>query len=256
MDIYYEKGDQNNLLGGKVMTKIVIDAGHGLNTPGKRSPAGEREWTFNNRVALAAIKKLEEYENVEILRVDDSTGETDIPLQTRSNRANEWKADVYLSIHHNAYQGIWGRHSGVVLFTMDHPNANPKSVEIAKAIHPKIVQAMGLQDRGLKQANFHVLRETHMPAVLSEGGFMDSTIDIVKMRNEKHLQAQGHAIAEGLAEYFNLIRKKSFPEDNKPTYRILVEGKQIGAYREFKNMVTVLSNSVDKEVGKIEIVKI
>ncbi|MER2089666.1 MAG: N-acetylmuramoyl-L-alanine amidase [Sporosarcina sp.] len=124
------------------MVKIVIDAGHGFNTPGKRSPDDEREWTFNNKVAQYAIAKLETYEDVEILRVDDPSGKTDVPLNTRTNRANKWKADVYASIHHNALTGKWGKHSGIETYTMDKPKANPKSIEIAGAVHPRIVVAM------------------------------------------------------------------------------------------------------------------
>ena len=90
------------------MVKIVIDAGHGFNTPGKRSPDDEREWSFNNKVAKYAIAKLKTYKNVEILRVDDPTGKTDVPLTTRTSLANEWQADVYASIHHNTLADKWG----------------------------------------------------------------------------------------------------------------------------------------------------
>lgn len=56
------------------MVKIAIDSGHGLNTPGKRTPDNEREWSFNNIVALACIAKLNTYQNVQTLRLDDPTG--------------------------------------------------------------------------------------------------------------------------------------------------------------------------------------
>ena len=101
-----------------------------------------------------------------------------MPLKTRTDRANNWQADVYIAIHHNALTGKWGNHSGIESYTMDHPQANPKSIDIARAIHPRIVKAMGVQDRGMKRANFQVLRETRMPSVLTEGGFMDSTITL------------------------------------------------------------------------------
>lgn len=186
------------------MMKIVIDAGHGYNTPGKRTPTGEREWTFNDKVARAAIEHLNKFEEVQLLRVDDSTGKTDVPLKTRTDQANDWNADVYISIHHNALNNRWGSHGGIECYTMDHPNANPKSVEIAKLVQLKIVKALGLRNRGIKRANFHVLRETKMPAVLTEGGFMDSTVDIKVLRNDGKLQAQGIAIAEGVADFFAL----------------------------------------------------
>ena len=191
------------------MVKIALDAGHGINAYGKRTPNGEREWSFNNKVVLAAINKLSKYENVQILRVDDPSGKNDIALNTRTSKANAFNADVYISCHHNANNGTWGGWTGVETYTYNNPTANPKSVEIAKLIHPLVVKAMGLKDRGVKTQNFHVLRETVMPAILIEGGFMDSYIDINALRDNSKLKAQGEGIAEGLALYFGLKLKEA-----------------------------------------------
>lgn len=221
------------------MVKIVIDAGHGFHTPGKRSPDDEREWSFNNKVAQYAIAKLQTYENVDILRVDDPTGKTDVPLATRTKQANEWQADVYASIHHNALNGQWGQHSGIETYTMDNPTANPKSLEIAGAIHPRVVMAMGISNRGMKRANFHVLRESAMPAFLTEGGFMDSTIDISKLRDDNYLQAQGEAIAEGLAVYFKL-QLKSVQEQ-----QVAEQYKQSGNHLYQPSMQTIINSTLD-----------
>jgi N-acetylmuramoyl-L-alanine amidase len=198
------------------MVKIAIDAGHGFDTPGKRSPDGEREWSFNNKVAQYAIAKLQTYKDVEILRVDDPTGKTDVPLTKRTDLANKWNADVYASIHHNALNGKWGMHSGIETYTSDNPNASLQSKEIANIVHPRVVMAMGISDRGMKQANFHVLRESAMPAILTEGGFLDSKVDIIKLRDEGYLKAQGEAIADGLAAYFKLKPKNEL-EDKEPS---------------------------------------
>lgn len=197
------------------MKKIVIDAGHGLNTLGKQTPDGEKEWTFNNKVALVVIEQLQSFQNVQVLRVDDPTGKSDSPLRTRTNRANDWHADVFISIHHNALGNVWGKHGGVECYTMDHPKANVKSVEIAKLIQPRLVKASRLRDRGIKRANFHVLRETKMPAVLIEGGFMDSITDIEVLRNDQLLKAQGVEIAAALAHYFKLAVKQSVIQNEK-----------------------------------------
>lgn len=224
----YASGKTDRRIGVFEMVKIVIDAGHGFDTPGKRSPANEREWLFNDKVVRATIAKLQTYEGVEILRVDDPTGKTDVPLKIRTNKANEWKADVYVSIHHNALTEEWGEHSGIETYTMNQSKANPKSKEIAAAVHPRIVKAMGIRDRGIKQANFHVLRETAMPAILTEGGFMDSIVDIIKLRDEQYLKAEGEAIAEGLAAYINL-KPKSTKENTlyKPTSKELIDATTI-----------------------------
>lgn len=185
-----------------MVVRIVLDAGHGINTAGKRTPDGEREWSFNNAVLLAARAKLLTYKGVEILRTDDPTGKTDVPLVTRTNKANAWGADVLVSIHHNANAGKWGAHGGIETFTQRGSSKAAK--DIAEAVHPGIVKAMGLRDRGLKTNNLHMTRASRMPAILTEGGFMDSTTDIGAMRDDAKLKAQGVAIAEGLAAYFGL----------------------------------------------------
>lgn len=188
------------------MVKIALDAGHGMNTPGKRTPDGEREWTFNNQVLRACMAALQIYEGVQILRLDDPTGEIDVTLKTRTDKANKWGADVLVSIHHNAYRGRWADHGGIETYVQERI-ASKASKDIAAIIQPRLVKAMGLANRGVKSMNLHMLRESKMPAVLTEGGFMDSTIDIVAMRSKARMQAQGEAIADGLAVYFKLKKK-------------------------------------------------
>lgn len=194
--------------------KIAVDAGHGgfNSTAGKRTPDGEYEWNFNNKVVIAFINHMKQYKNVQILRVDDPTGKTDVPLKTRTDKANAWGADIYISFHHNANTGKWGSWTGVETYVYSLNNA--KSVELAKAVHSGYVQAMGIKDRGIKTANFHITRETDMPAILLEGGYMDSSIDIKKMRNDTILNNSGIAIADGIAKHFNLILTK--PEFVEP----------------------------------------
>lgn len=198
------------------MVKIALDAGHGVYTPGKRSPADEREWSFNNRVLLACQNRLNDYEYVQILRLDDPTGKTDVPLRARTSKANAWKADVLVSIHHNANTARWGSWGGVETFV--YPTASRASKQLAANINPRIVQAMGLRDRGVKSANLAMLRDSNMPAILTEGGFMDSTTDIIAMRDAKKMAAQGAAIADGLASHFGLkLKVKDVASVTNPT---------------------------------------
>ncbi|GKV69969.1 hypothetical protein NCCP2716_24670 [Sporosarcina sp. NCCP-2716] len=188
--------------------KIVLDAGHGLGTPGKRTPDGEPEWAFNNTVLLAAEAALAAFKDVRILRTDDPSGRRDVPLQERTDRANAWNADLFVSFHHNANTGAWGDWGGTETFTLDARRANPKSADLARILQPAIVRAMGLRDRGVKKRNLHVLRETHMPAVLIEGGFMDSRTDIRALRDPARLQAQGVAAASAIAAWFGLTKRQ------------------------------------------------
>lgn len=185
--------------------KIAIDAGHGYNTAGKRTPDGEREWSFNNIVARAATQRLQEYIGVEVIRTDDPTGATDVALTTRTNKANAWKADLLVSFHHNANTGQWGTWGGTETYTYN--GSYPKTEAIAQAIHSRMLGAYGLRNRGLKKADFHMLRATTMPAVLIEGGFMDSLTDIPALRNGALLANAGKAAADGIASYFGLKLK-------------------------------------------------
>lgn len=187
------------------MVKIALDAGHGFHTPGKRTPDDEREWSFNNVVVRYVIAGLKAYIGVETLRLDDATGKTDTPLAARTNQANSWKADVLLSFHKNASKGEWGNHTGTETYI--YPGA-PKSRLLADAIHPQIVKKLRLKDRGIKEANFQVLRDSNMPAILIESGYMDSRIDIVALRDESRLKAIADGTILGLVNYFGLKKKE------------------------------------------------
>lgn len=229
------------------MVKVVaLDAGHGTNTPGKRTPDNEREWSFNNAVLLAAKKRLEQYEDVNVIRLDDPTGKTDVSLAARTNKANAAKADALVSIHHNANTGKWGNWTGVETYTYTPASSNPKSVALAKAVHPGLVKAMGLKDRGIKAADFHMVRESNMPAILTEGGYMDSLIDIKALRSSVKLTNAGVAIADGVAKFLGLKLKATAPAkpaapkpsvSEKDMYRVIVDGKQVGAYESDKNVL-------------------
>ena len=103
------------------MFKIVLDAGHGINTAGKRclksiDPKETREWTLNSRICNKIQNYLTAYEGYSLLRVDDTTGKTDIALETRVKNANKFGANIYISIHHNA--GVkGGKGGGIVAYT-------------------------------------------------------------------------------------------------------------------------------------------
>ncbi|MDZ5712230.1 N-acetylmuramoyl-L-alanine amidase [Jeotgalibacillus haloalkalitolerans] len=205
------------------MVKVAWCAGHGLYTAGKRTPAGEREWTFNNKVIRAAMDYLEQYQGVDQIRVDDPTGRVDVALSIRVKRANDFKADAYISAHHNAFKGVWGTHTGTETYVMDPASGNPRSMALARAVHPGLVKAMGLSDRGIKAANFYVLRETGfkghpMAAILTEGGYMDSSIDVKRLRNDAVLKAAGEAMAKGVVNHYGLKRKPKPSVNINPKY--------------------------------------
>ena len=96
------------------MVKIALDAGHGRFTPGKRcwkaiDPNETREWVLNSRIASYVETHLERC-GVTTMRVDDTTGQTDVSLSKRVQKANNWGAGHDTVLHANA--GIRGKRGG------------------------------------------------------------------------------------------------------------------------------------------------
>lgn len=226
------------------MIKIGLDAGHGMNTPGKRTPSGEREWSFNNKVIKATTDRLNQYENIQVIRLDDASGNNDISLTARTNKANTEKVALVVSFHHNANSGIWGTWGGTETYTYN--GSYPETERLAKLIHTRVMTAYGLRDRGLKKADFHMLRATNMPTVLVEGGFMDSSIDILKLRDDNVLRNAGIGVADGIAEYLGLKLKVVVAPTPVPVGELFRVRKswedaksQIGAYGNLESAINL-----------------
>lgn len=187
---------------------ICIDAGHGKYTAGKRclasiDPNETREWYLNSRVADKVQSLLDDYD-CETMRVDDVTGETDITLLTRVTEANNAGADVYLSIHHNA--GInGGAGGGIVVFTAS--SASQAARALQEAVYRHTVAETGLagnRSDPMPEQDFYVLKNTKMPAVLGEFGFMDSTTDTPIILTEEYAGQVARGIVDALVETFGL----------------------------------------------------
>ena len=198
------------------MFKLALDAGHGINTPGKRclkslDPKETREWSLNSRIATKVQNILSQYKDIEILRVDDPTGNTDIPISgsnSRQNKANNWKADFYLSIHHNA--GLNGKSGGGTEVYV-YPNPGATTLDWQKRIYDDFMTIAPLPTKrsggGTKQADFAVLRETSMPAVLIECGFMDSPTDVPKIITDAWASQAANALATSIIKKAGLSKK-------------------------------------------------
>lgn len=193
------------------MHKVSWSAGHAFNTPGKRTPDGRREWSFNNVVVKAAMNYLSHYENVAQLRLDDPTGKRDIPLKERSNRANAWGTTLHVDVHQNAQDSNWDNVGfGTETYAMKGTKHYAESLKLAKIVQANLIDANELKDRGVKSSNLHMLREIKAVAILTEGAFMDSRVDVANvLAKESELIEQGEAIAKGIVSYLNLKKKAS-----------------------------------------------
>lgn len=195
--------------------KIGLDAGHGLKTAGKQTPDGIKEWILNDAVCDKIQEKLKDYD-CEIIRTDHNEGNIDEPLTQRVNEYIRAGVAAFVSIHHNAFNGKWNQATGVEVYTDKKPTA--ADTKLAKIIYNNLVKNTGLKGRGIKKANFTVINQNKIPAILVEGGFMDSTIDHKIITSEEGQNNYAKAVAEGLVEFCGLIKKEqSVPKPVTPT---------------------------------------
>lgn len=202
------------------MFKIVLSAGHGKNTAGKRcmkklDKNETREWVLNDRICDKIETKLKAYDGYKLLRVDDTTGKNNISLTNRSNAGNKWGGDLYLAIHHNA--GVkGGSGGGIVAYVYTKPSA--KSVEWQKALYNALIKHTGLKGNRavpMAKANLHEVREPKMASVLLECGFMDSKTDVPIILTDKFAEQVATACVEEIVKKAKLTKKETKKETPK-----------------------------------------
>ena len=155
---------------------MVIDPGHGGSDPGAIGN-GIVEKEINLRVALR-LKELLELDAVDPHGGGDwevrltRTADTFVSLAGRVAVANSWGADLYVSIHHNAFSSPAA--NGTETFSFAN---GTQGADLRDELQSELLAAHGLTNRGSKTANFYDLRETQMPAALTEAGFLTSPVD-------------------------------------------------------------------------------
>lgn len=196
------------------MFKIALTAGHYRGTKGKNCPVEldknmTKEWVLNDRIADKVQKKLTAYDGYSLIRTDDTTGKKNIDLKARTNAANNFGADFYLSLHHNAAKEIFSG-GGIVAYT--YTKVEQETKDWQKALYDNLIKHTGLKGNRrspLAKANLHEVRETNMPAVLLELGFMNSTKDCPIILTEEYAEQCADAIVEVLVERGKLTKKQT-----------------------------------------------
>ena len=212
--------------------RIVLDAGHGKETPGKRVPDGSmREYEFNSVVANYCKELLEGYENVEVHFTHSD--KIDIPLRERANRANQLNANVFVSIHANAY-GNGGFNAVEGIETFVYITKPKEALQLASHVQNHLLRETGRKNRGVKSANFAVLRETNMTAILVECGFMTNLEEATLLKSDSYRKKCALGIVKGIVEQYKLKEKvKPLPKTEAPKkglYKV-----QIGAFSSLDN---------------------
>ena len=192
--------------------KIGLDAGHGLKTAGKQTPDGIKEWSLNDSVCDKVERNLADYDCV-IIRTDNDEGQTDEGLATRRTTYINQGVAAFVSVHHNAFTGNWNSATGVEVYTDKNPISG--DVRLAEAIYSRLVANTGMKGRGIKQANWTVINQNKVPAVLCEGGFMDGTNDYAYITSDAGQEAYAKAVSDGLVAFLGL-QKKTAGSTSKP----------------------------------------
>ncbi|MDV2883848.1 N-acetylmuramoyl-L-alanine amidase [Alkalihalophilus pseudofirmus] len=181
------------------MVKIFIDPGHGGTDPGA---VGNGLQEKNLTLAISRQIRdmlLNEYSGVEVRMSRDS--DVTIGLSPRAAAANNWGADYFVSVHINAGGG-----TGFESFI--HSSLPARSQQLQRIVHPDIMTQLSVTDRGQKNANFAVLRETNMPAILTETLFIDRVADANLLKDPAFLTRAARGHVNGIVRAFNLQRKQ------------------------------------------------
>nr|WP_060596918.1 N-acetylmuramoyl-L-alanine amidase [Bacillus pumilus] len=173
--------------------KIMLDPGHGGHDPGAVAN-GMKEKDLVLKIAKKTKAILEKVYGASV-KLTRST-DVYIDLSQRARLANNWGADYFTSIHINAGGG-----TGFETFRFDKLSAASSTGKQQKIVHDSIFKKIKEKagDRGTKSKNLAVLRETKMPAILTENLFIDRKEDAALLKQDSFLNllAEGHA--EGIA---------------------------------------------------------
>ncbi|MDR1942897.1 MAG: N-acetylmuramoyl-L-alanine amidase [Endomicrobium sp.] len=226
---------------------IVIDAGHGGADPGAVGPGGTKEKDVTLEIAYELKRFFDKNKDYVVIltRKDDVF----IPLAERTEIANEKHGNLFISIHCNA--NINRKVGGFEVFFLSEKASDAEAlatanlensvIELEGKPTPKLARIqkmlwsmmqneylnesselssfidavapgkLKIQNRGVKQAGFYVLRGTQMPAVLVESAFISNYSEEAKLKNKNFQRAVAQSIYEGVLKYYerkNKLQKK------------------------------------------------
>lgn len=195
---------------GKI--KVAIDAGHGSQTAGKRTPDGYREHWINVKAALACEKFLQA-NGVETVRIgwddDNSKDDIDVALSIRQKKIKDEGCDYSVSCHANAYGDGKSYNSAAGVSTHIHSNSSCRndSLRFAQCIQTYIVQGTEQKDRGVIKQALAMCNCKAMgtkASCLVEIAFMTNKAEANLMKTETFCKEQGEDIARGILEYLGI----------------------------------------------------
>ncbi|GAB6153477.1 N-acetylmuramoyl-L-alanine amidase [Desulfosporosinus burensis] len=190
---------------------VMLDPGHGGYDPGAVSSQGVYEKEINLQIAHKVKEMLRPSGIVVFLtREEDSdyvpngvTGKTSkkkIDLNHRIDMANQEKANVFVSLHVNATAK--GQNSGAETF---YHYKSESGKRLAELIQQELIKISGMNRRVAKPGDFYVIKNTKMPAVIVEVGYLSSTKEQTKLQQTWYQEQLSRAIAKGISNYFERL---------------------------------------------------
>ena len=187
---------------------VAVDPGHGGWDSGAVGPSGLKEKDVNLDIAvrLKALLRSGAYGVVMTRESDIALGPDLIgDLSGRVDKANNAAADIFVSIHNNSFSNPSAGGTETYYYRNSSGWYNTESKLLAEFIQQSVVDRVQKYDRGAKGANFYVLRNTNMVAVLSEGLFLSNPNEEALLANPNVRQDIAQGIYDGIRNYFTVV---------------------------------------------------
>lgn len=224
------------------MKKVFIDAGHGGSDPGANEN-GLKEKDIVLKIALGVGKQLErDYDGVSVTLSRDT--DVALSLSDRTKQANKLGADALVSIHCNAAGGAGG------FETYRYTSASKASIALQNILHIEIMNRLkpfGVIDRGTKSKNLHMVRESKMPAVLTENLFIDVLADANRLKRNEVINAIIDGHVSGLAKHLGLQPKPAAKPANQ--VNVIFRGKEVEGAKLIDNTTYVPLRAITDALG-------
>ena len=187
--------------------KICLDPGHGATCTNGSPDKSYYEYEFAADIANRMAKILTKHGvDVKITR----TNGTDITLPERVNIANNYNPDYFVSLHSNAYGTKWNDAHGWEIYVSGFGGNAEK---LAKAIETETTKIIPLTDRGIKSANYTVIKNTKAPAVLIEHGFHTNKNDVEYLKSNEWRDKYAEANCKGILQVLGINYKETQTAD-------------------------------------------
>lgn len=193
--------------GGNILKIVGIDAGHGGKDPGAIGPTGiqEKNITLPIALKLGEIMKRQDCKVVYTRTKDEY-----LSLHEREKILDDAKCDIAVSIHINASNNDKADYIATYIIKKGY-----QAEILATFVQRELVNITGWEDGGVREGNFHMVRETDMPAILPECGFITNEKQEKWLQDPKNQQKIAYAIGKGICDYLGIPFNEEKPNENK-----------------------------------------